>query len=810
MCRAPGNYAVVVSTLAVGVFGNVAAFALINAVVLRELPYTNPERLVVIWEDNSRRGIGLTPTSLPNFEDLKASATSFEDIGVFTDVALNLTAGLRSERVRGLQASATLLGLTGIPALHGRTLQRFDDEATSPNVVVLGHGLWQQSFGADPAAIGQTILLSDVAYTVVGVMPPGFQLPPGFSSTVASAELIIRPPDLWMPLKPATQPPLRGQRYLFALGRVRADRSLDQARSELQTIAARLAAQYPETNRELQLTLVPLRAQVMGSLGAALPMFVLVAALLFAIACVNAVSVSAAAAVTRRHQNAVRMALGATPADLYRQLLSDGVAVSVAAGVLGVTAAYGFLEVLASSGGGLASGLSQVTIDGAVLLFATALSLGIGFGVAAVPVVGTPRGGLTGWLTAEGSRLAGSRRAQVMRRTVVVAQVALAVVVVTAAGQLVSGFLRLSQVNPGLDPEHVVTFAFTLPESTYRERHLKTSYQRAVLDVVEAVSGVRSAATVDFVPFGEHRAIMNLTVEGVTPQTTLERPRALWRSVSPGYFRALAIPLLDGRALDESDDADATPVAVVNTAFAQRYWPGTSPIGKRVKRGRAAGTLGWMTVVGLTGEVRGTGLAVPPQPEILVPYGQQSITDTFTLIARTDAPPEPFIGAIRQRAGQVDPQVPLSSVRSMDALVADSIGRPRLYAGLLTVFAVLALVLALSGTYGLSAAIVSTRGRELRLRMCLGATPHLVAGLVLRQAMPLVLAGIVAGLVGSVFAARAMSGVFVGVDALEWPPYLASSAMLLATGLLANLAPLRRAVRISTTGALSDHDAVRV
>ena len=616
-CRAPGTHAALVLTLAVGVFGNVAVFALVNAVSLRDLPYVDPEQLVVIWEDNSKRGIGLTPTSLPNYQDLKAAATSFEDIGVFTDAELNLTGGSLSERVHGLYSSATLLSLTGITALHGRTLQPFDDLAASPNVVVLGYPLWQQSFGADPAAIGQTILLSDVTYTVVGVMPPAFELPPGFSSTVASAELVIRPADLWLPLKPATQPPLRALRYLFVLGRVKADRTLAQARSELDTIAARLATQYPDNNRDLQLTLLPLRAQVMGSLGAVLPMFITAAAFLFVIACVNAVSVSAAASVARRHEHAVRMAIGATPVQLYRQLLGDGLAVSVTAGALGVTAAYGLLKGLAASGGGLTTGLSNVTIDGTVLLFAVMLSLGIGLMVALVPVWGTPRASLAGWLTGDGPRLAGSRRAQSIRRGFVASQVALSVVVITAALQLVSGFTRLSQVNPGLNPDDVVAFEFTLPKSLYGEQQLKTSFQREMLSGVETLPGVRSAATVDFLPFGESRAIMNLTVEGLAPQASGERPRALWRTVSLGYFGALSIPLLEGRELAESDDGDAPAVAVVNSAFARQYWPGRSPIGKRVKRGRAHTDGVWMTVVGLTGAVHGTGLAVAPQPEIL-------------------------------------------------------------------------------------------------------------------------------------------------------------------------------------------------
>ena len=800
----PGNYFALVLSLAPGLFGSVVVFALVNAVSIQELPYENAERLVVVWEDNSLRGAGLTPTSLPNYLDLREGLTTFDDVAVYTDAEFNLTDGLVSERVRGLYATATLLGLTGVEPILGRTLQATDDLPASPNVAVLSYALWQQSFGADPNTIGQTVLLNDEAHTVVGVMPSGFVLPPGFSATVVSADMVMRPPDLWVPLKPRTGVMARNLRYIFALARVRQDRTLAQAQAELDTVASQLATQYPDANRGLQFAMLPLQGQVMGSLSAVLPLFVTAAGLVFVIAGMNGLAVSVAAAAQRNHEWAIRVALGATPLQLYVEALGAAIAAAVGAGALGSAVAYAFLAALRVSGDGIMSGLSSVRVDGLVWLFAAVLTTTIGFALALVPVLVTRREGLPSGFGGEGTRTTGSRRTRLIRRGVLVLQVALAVVVVTLALQLVVTFNRLSDVNPGLDPRNLVALEFTLPERTYSDQPLRARFQRDLLEAVEGIPGVVSATTVDYVPFGENIAIVNLTVEALAPQPSGDQPRALWRTVSRNYFRTLSIPLLDGREFTESDRIDAAPVAIVNAEFVRRFFPEGTAIGRRIKRGRADAGGAWMTVVGVTGAVRSTGLGLAPQAEIVVPYTQWSTSESVTLVARTEANALGTLRAIGRVSGEVDARVPPSSVRYLESMIAESIGRPRFHASLLVVFAGLALVLALAGTYGLSAALVSIRRREIGLRICLGAPTGGTVVTVAGESLGCVAVGTLVGLASSVLTAGALSSVFVGLDASDGGPYVASALLMVIAGMMVNVAPVRRALAMEPAAILTE------
>ncbi len=799
----PGDAGVVLS-LVPGVFGSVVVFALFGAASLRELPYRDPGNLVAVWEDNSARGIGLTPTSFLNYLDLTSAATSFDGVGAYTDAEFNLTGSESPERVRGLYAGGSLLTLTGVGPFIGRSLQSSDDLPGSPDVTVLSHALWQQSFGADPGAVGQTILLNDRSYVVVGVMPRGFVLPPGFSATVVSADMVMRPPDLWIPLKPDGEAMPRNLRYLFLLARVRQDRTLVQAQAELDAVASRLAAQYPDANRGLQFAMLPLQQQVMGSLIAVLPLFVVAAVLVLAVACMNAFAVALAAAAQRSHEWAVRVALGATPLQLYWHAARTATVAALSAGVAGSGLAYVFLAALRASGDGVVSGLANVTVDGWVWFFAAALSIALGLALAVVPVLAMGRSGLRRGLSSEDTRSTGSRGAQYTRRSVLAVQVALAVVVMTLALQLVSTFSRLSAINPGVDAQDVVTLEFTLPDTTYGDHGLKARFQRDLLEAVTVVPGVVSAATVDYVPFGENIAIVNLTIDAATPQRSDDPPRALWRTISEDYFRTLAMPVITGRAFAESDGFDAAPVAIVNTEFVRRFLADGPALGRRVKRGRAGTPGTWMTVVGVTGTVRSTGVAVAPQPEILVPFTQSSSGESVALLARMEATADATTGAIGQVARAVDPRVPPSAVRYLESMIADSLGRPRFHAIVLVVFAGLALALALAGTYGLSAALASIRRREIGLRVCLGASVGHMMRTVAGESLSCVLVGTGVGLVGAVAVAGAVSSVFVGMDASEIGPYATSAVLMVVTGVLVNVAPMRRAMAMEPASLLTN------
>lgn len=801
--RGSGIYFGVVLSLAPGVFGCVVVFALLNAVSIQALPYVEPDKIAVVWEDNSVRGAGLTPTSLPNYVDLRDEATVFENVAAFADAEFNLVTGAVSARVRGLYSSGSLLALTGVGPALGRSFQPTDDLPGSPDVAVLGYPLWQQSFGADPNAVGQTILLNDRSYVVIGVMPRGFVLPPGFSATVVSADMVMRPPDLWVPLKQDSEAMPRNLRYLFMLARVRQDRTLAQAQAELDTVAGRLAAQFPDANRGLKYAMLPLQQQVMGSLRAVVPLFIAAAGLVLAVACMNAFAVSLAAAARQSHEWAVRVAVGATPMQLYWHAFRGGTLAAVGAGVVGAGLAYAFVAALRASGDSVVSGLANVRVDGWVWFFAAALSLALGLALAVIPVLAMGQAGLRRGLSSEDTRSTGTRRAQYTRRSVLVLQVALAVVVVTLALQLVSTFSRLSAVNPGLDAENVVALEFTLPDTTYGGQQLRARFQRDLLEAVSVVPGVASAATVDYVPFGENIAIVNLTIDALAPQQSDEPPRALWRAISQDYFRTLSMPLVAGRAFAESDGVDAAPVAIVNTEFARRFFADGAALGRRIKRGRVDSAGAWMTVVGVTGTVRSSGVAVAPQPEILVPYTQSSTSEAVTLVARMEASGDTTAGAIGQVSRTVDPRVPPSATRYLESMIAESLGRPRFHASLLAVFAGLALVLALAGTYGLSAALASIRRREIGLRVCLGASAGHMMRTVAGESLGCVLVGTATGLIGAVATAGLVSSVFVGMDASESGPYVVSALLMVVTGILVNVAPLRRAMATEPASLLT-------
>lgn len=800
----PTAASAVILTLAIGLGGTVAVFAVVNAVLFRQLPYPEPDRLAVIWENNERRSAPLTPTSFLNYDDLRRSTRTFEDVGVFTDSFFNLTGEPEPERVPGLRISPRLLGMLQVPPLLGRVFADGEDLPSAPDAVVLGEGFWRRRFAADSSIIGRTIVIDDVPRTVVGVMPATFVLPPAFNATIASLEVRFKQADLWLPVRRDATTMRRDLRFLFMIGRLRAGVTLDQARSELAAIAMQLSSEYPQENYGLQFTVLSLRQQMAGTLRGAMALVFLGAALVLGIACVNATSLLLSSMLHRRREFAIRIALGATRWHLVRQLLAEGLLLGALAGAIATAAAAMIARPLDVFTQANLPRLGDVHVDGTVLLFAAILSAVTALAVSAVPAADAGRLDLGEMLKSGSPGMARGRRGRLLRHAFVTAEIALAVAILSASGTLARAFSRLEHINPGFRAGNVMVVDLYLPQSRYGDVSSRAEFQRRLLEQIPRNPGIRDAATADDVPFGENSTFVPVTIEERPALSPAEQPRTLLRVIAPRYFTVLSIPVRDGRSFTDGDSGEAPRVVIVNEAFAQRFLPASSPIGRRIKRGLPASKNPWLTVVGVAAPVRSTGLSVEPQPEMFQPYAQSGGSGALTLLARGDVEPRQWLPLLRDQVRAIDPGVSLSRVRHMDDLVAESVGRPRLYTRVLAVFALLGLLLATIGVYGVTSFLVGSRAGEIAIRLCLGAPRRSLMKLLVEPSMAGVLAGTLVGAGAALVLTPLMSGLFFGIGPRDWPIVGASATVLLAAGIVASYVASARVVGACHTRTLDE------
>ncbi len=792
MRRAPGFTLAAVLTLALGIGVNAATFSVVNVLSLKPLPYADPERVafVMAW-DAQRRDLRMN-LPLADVADIAAQAHAFEVVGAYEYWSANLTGSETPERVQAYRVTGPTFVLLGVPALIGRGIAESDAAADAPDVAVLSYGLWQRRFAGRPSVIGQEVLLDGRSHTVIGVMPRRFEFP-----------VFNFKGDLWSPLKAdrAAAAPLTS---VVSVGRLRPGVSYAEAQAEVDTILRRIEATSPERHRGLNGHVVEMRAL---SRDVAMPVtIVLVAAVGFVLllACANVANLVLSRAVTRERELAVRAALGASRGRLVRQMLTESLLLAAAGTSLALLFAMGTLRALRASVPELLvvtqPNVLELGVDWATLACSAILAVLSAVLCGIAPAFRTAHTNLPVSLK-QGAYGTGGRGQQRMRSALMVGQVAMALVLLVAAGLLVRTFHRLQQVDVGFTPDHVLTMTVTLPDYRYGDAAGRRRFFTEATDAVTRVPGVRSAGFVNVLPFSTYNRGTRYLVEGAPLPERGREGETDFRVVTPGYLSSMEVPLRRGRGFDDHDRGESNLVAIVNGVFAHQAFGADDPIGRRVRLGRVDSTTPWLTVVGVIGDVRHAAIDGRPRPEIYVPLAQDDVS-MMMLAARTAGDPSGLSESVKAAIATVDATQPVYHVKTLSRLLDDALLTNGFAMTTMTVFAGLALLLAAVGIYGVVSYAVGQQMREFGIRRALGATPADVRRLVMRRGGSLVAAGIAIGLAGALGLARLLHALLFGVTAGDPPTYAAVAAILLTVGGVACYLPARRAMRADPAATL--------
>jgi predicted permease len=792
----PGFTAVAVVTLALGIGANTAVFSIVNAVLLRSLPFRNPDELVAIYETHpSIPEIGVATADLSDWE---AQARSFEGLAAYGFVGyehLALTVNSQPEEIRGAIASHDLFPLLGIAPALGRNFLPVEDEQDRGQVAILSGELWKTHFSADPKVLGQSVTLNGKAYTIVGVLPPAVRFPQDV--------------DVWVPLGNLDEGNRTNRFYhpLFVIGRLRPGTTLAAARTEMTGLALQFARAYPQTNHDIGVKLEPIQEKYIGGLATALFVLWGAVALVLLIACANVASLLLARATNREDEMAVRRALGASYARLICQGLTESVLLGGIGGFLGLIVAWATTPLLSSWLLGVMDvpilRLHQIRIDPHVLAVTAGVSVlsGLLFGI--VPALGASRDDADSMLQSS-TRSSPSRHHSAANRVAIAGEVALAVVILTGAGLLIRSLQRLSATSPGLRPDHILTLRISLPKNEYdsagdsRNSDPTGDFYQRLLPRLLALPGVEGAATIDQTLFGNNASYTRFLVDGAPPVRPGDYPTARFRNVSPGYFQTMGIALLGGRGLEPADLRRTPNPAVVNRTLVKQFFPGQDPVGQKLIVGISTGRLTEIPIVGVVSDVRDISIDSPAPAEMYF----AGFTLDSTLVVRSTVDSTSLSDEVSRAVLTEDPSQPIYEVRTADQLLDDSMSKQRLSATLLGLFSLLALVLAASGIYGLTSYTVAGRTREIGLRIALGAERGDILQLVLRQEMLAAAIGAVAGVAASLLTARLLASLLYGVSAYDPATYAAVLFALVCAALLACYLPARRATRVDPMVAL--------
>jgi predicted permease len=776
---------VVVLTLALGIGANTAIFSFANGILLRPLPYPQSDRLAVI-DETSRHGEELSPVSYANFVDWREQNTVFEGLAVhFGTTRLALSGAGEPVEIRGSRISYGLLEILRVSPLLGRTFTADEDRPEQDAVAIIGYELWQKYFGGDPNVLGKQIVLSNRSRTIVGVMPRGFRFP----------EIS----ELWVPLALTPQMFTRTDHGLISIARLKDGVTIAQAQADMNNVAARIEQQNPITNEGRGVKVTSLHDNLSGDYKQALLILLGVVGCVLLVACVNVANLMLARATARQREFALRAALGASRWRIIRQLLIESLLLAVAGGALGFALSLWALHLLLNAIPIQLPFWMDFGIDLRVLAFTLGITLLTGLIFGAVPALQTSRVDLNDTLK-EGGRGASGFRGR-SRSMLVVTEIALSLVLLVGAGLMIQSFLRLRQVNIGLDAHNVLTANVILPRAKYREPQQRIAFFKQLVERVCNVPGVDSAGATGTLPLNGNNWGRSLTVEGYPVLRVGQAPSIQHTVVTPGYFRSMGITLLAGRDFTDADTADSLKVTIVDERLARHYWPNDSAVGKRVRFGPPENNEPWHTIVGVVRAVRHQRMQEDTEESVYLPHMQIPVTN-LTLVARTAADPHDITGAIRREVSQLDRDQPISEIATMDEVVAESIWQPRLYATLFAVFAGGALVLALIGIYGVMAFLVQTRTHEIGVRMALGATARDVFKLIVGRGMKLTIFGIVVGVAGAIALTRLMHGLLFNTSATDPFVFIVISILLSLAALLACYIPARRAARVDPLIAL--------
>jgi putative ABC transport system permease protein len=791
LVKNPGFTIVAVIALALGIGANSAIFSVVNTVLLRPLPYQEPDRLVMVWEDATKQGFPRDTPAPANYVDWRDQNQVFEGMAAIADLSFNLTGVGEPERIDGRRVSASLFPLLGVEPQLGRTFMPEEDQPGGNRVVIMSHGLWQRRFGSDMSITGKPLTLNGESFTVVGVMPPNFQFP-------------SRDDELWVPIAfDSEETANRRGHFLQVIARMKPGITLQQAQAEMNTIAARLQQQYPDENAGLGAVVTSLHEHVAGDIKPALLVLLGAVGFVLLVACANVANLLLARAAGRQKEIAVRIALGASRLRLIRQFLTESLLLAALGGGVGLLLSVWGVNLLKAF---IPENISQaraITIDAKVLLFTLMVSLltGLIFGLA--PATQASNFNLNETLKEGGRDSSAGSRGNRIRGLLVITEVALALILLIGAGLLINSFLRLRSVDPGFNSDKLLTMRVVLPEMKYPDQTRRSAFYTDLIHRIEALPGVKSAAVTNWIPLVRQGDSIGISIEGRPDPPPSQRNIVVTRVISPHYFGTMGIQLSQGRPFDEQQDrADSSGVVVVSETMARKYWPGEEPVGKRIKAGSSGSPNPWWTIVGVVKDVRQFELNADPKPQMYLPYAQADFFAPRHLIVSTNVEPLSMAATVRVTVWEVDKDQPVSNISTMEDILSESVARQRFSMLLLGIFAALALVLAAVGIYGVMSYSVAQRTREFGIRMALGAQTRDVLKLAVGEGLKLVLIGVVIGLVAAFILTRLMSSLLFGVSATDPTTFITISLVLISVAVLASYIPARRATKVDPMVAL--------
>jgi putative ABC transport system permease protein len=795
LIKGRGVTLIAVLALALGIGANTAMFSIVDAVLLRSLPYREPDRLVTVL------GIKSNPVAPANFMDVRKQGHSFEKMGAAEAWSTNLTGRESPEQVSGLHLSEDMFALLGVAPIRGRSFDSSDFEAGKNQVAVIGYNLWQRDFGGLDSVIGQKILLDGAGYLVIGVMPRNFYFAPFW----------VTNSEIWAPLDLSKKSEDRVTSSLRVFGRLAAGVTEARAQSEVDQISKQLAAAYPDTNNKMRLVVESLNDKAVGPVKTALRVLLGAVGMVLLIACANVANLALARAAARRKEIAVRLSLGASRWSVARQFLTESLVLSITGGAAGLVLAVWCMEGLKTV---LHSHLTRsdgIGINAQVLLFTVGLAIVTGLLSGAAPAYAASRGDLNDALKegARGSSAGGGGA----RRTLVASEIAIALVLLVGAGLLMRSFVRLLAIDPGFDPHNVLSLTISVAGRPEYVGAARENLYQAILDRVAAVPGVREASMTNHLPIGGDVWGLWRTIEGrPIPERGMERT-AVYRVSRPNYFATMRIPLAAGRDFDERDTDRAPLVAIINETLSRREFAHENPLGKRITLGDPRGTPKWMTIVGVVKDVKQGTWAEPADDELYIPF-QQSGSFFFsgtephaagmTLVARTDLEPASLARAVKGAVWSVDRSLPVSHVETLENTIRDATWQSCFAVQLISIFSALALVLAMIGVYGVMAYEVAQSTHEIGIRMALGADRGGIASMIARRSLPVVIFGIACGWGTAIGLSRLLRGMLYQIDPTDPATFVSVALLVLMVAALAAMIPMRRAMRVDPMTALRD------
>ena len=781
LIRTPAFTAVAILTLAVGIGATTAIFSVVNGVLLRPMPYSEPERLVRVHELVPQFGrFSVAPAT---FLDWQRQSSSFAGLAAYTTGSATIPASDGAERVPSLLVSADLFDVLGVQPALGRTFTKEEDAPGRAGVAVISHGMWQRRFGGAGDILGRTVAVNGRPTQIVGVMPPDFYFP-------------TRTVELWMPLALNPANASRGAHFLGVVARTKPNVTLEQAGAEMKALSERLAQQYPESARESAET-VSLLEQVVGRIRPAILTLFAAVGIVVLIACANVANLLLVRATVREKEIAIRTALGAGRGRVALQMLVESVVLAIVGGSLGLLLAYLAVPAIQSLSAGTIPRVDDVTVDTKVLSFVALASVATGILFGLFPAWRATRSTVSSTLK-EGGRGFASGGGHWVRNTLLVVEVAMSIVLLVGAALLLRSFSRLTSVDPGFDQEKVLAFQIGLPQVKYPQPQQRQAFFETLLERLDAIPQIAGAGMVQAVPFRSSYTL-SFEIQGRPPGQAGEGPSANYRVASPGYFAAMGIPVVRGRAFSDRDSTDAPKVAIVDQAFVNRHFPNEDPIGRGIDIGN--GTDGYYEIVGVASDVRQAGLGESPDPTMYVPY-RQDVFSQMWVVVRTEGDPAALSPLVRQTLQSLDPSIAAALMSPLKDVITNSVGQERFSMLLLALFALIALFLASVGLYGVVAYSVSQRTQEIGVRMAIGAQGRDVIAMIVGGGMKLALIGVAIGIAGALALASVVSSMLYEVTPFDPISYTVTPIVLLAVAVLACYIPARRAMRIDPIMAL--------